>query len=201
MVKRFAWSALAALALCPAALLAQQRRIIGTVRVDGTAQPIPGAVVAVINGSAAAQSDEQGHFTLVVPGTAQRLRVRALGYAARDVATPAADTVTLFLSRAALTLDQIVVTGQATVISKRNAITSTSNVDSAELNRVPAPAVDIALAGKIAGANIQTNSGAPGGGAQIQIRGSNTVIGASDPLIVVDGVIYSNASIPSGLYT
>ena len=81
------------------------------------------------------------------------------------------------------------------------AITSTSNVDSAELNRVPAPAVDIALAGKIAGANIQTNSGAPGGGAQIQIRGSNTVIGASDPLIVVDGVIYSNASIPSGLYT
>src|SRR4029079_15866591 len=49
--------------------------------------------------------------------------------------------------------------------------------------------------------NIQTNSGAPGGGAQIQIRGSNTVIGASDPLIIVDGVIYSNASIPSGLYT
>src|SRR6185437_4485486 len=79
--------------------------------------------------------------------------------------------------------------------------TSTVNVDSGELNRVPAPAVDIALQGKIPGANIQTNDGAPGGGAQIQIRGSNTVIGASDPLIVVDGVIYSNASIPSGLYT
>ena len=120
---------------------------------------------------------------------------------ARDIAAPAGDTLTVLLTRAALTLDQVVVTGQATVISKRNAITSTSNVDSAELNRVPAPAVDIALAGKIAGANIQTNSGAPGGGAQIQIRGSNTVIGASDPLIVVDGVIYSNASIPSGLYT
>jgi TonB-linked SusC/RagA family outer membrane protein len=201
MVTRIAWSALTALALFPAALLAQQRRIIGSVRVEGTAEPIPGAIVSVLNGTAAAQSDEQGHFTIALPSGAQRLRVRALGYAARDVAAPAMDTVTLFLVRAALTLDQIVVTGQATVISKRNAITSTSNVDSAELNRVPAPAVDIALAGKIAGANIQTNSGAPGGGAQIQIRGAHTVIGASDPLIIVDGVIYSNSSIPSGLYT
>lgn len=201
MVKRFAWPTLSALALFPAALLAQQRRITGNVRVDGTAEPVAGAIVSVINGTAATQTDDAGRFTLVVPSSAQRLRVRALGYAARDVATPATDTITFFLSRAALTLDQVVVTGQATVISKRNAITSTSNVDSAELNRVPAPAVDIALAGKIAGANIQTNSGAPGGGAQIQIRGSNTVIGASDPLIVVDGVIYSNASIPSGLYT
>ena len=201
MVKRFGWPALCALALFPAALLAQQRRITGNVRVDGTAEPISGAIVSVINGTAATQTDAQGQFTLLVPSAAQRLRVRALGYGAREVATPPTDTVTFFLSRAALTLDQVVVTGQATVISKRNAITSTSNVDSAELKRVPAPAVDIALAGKIAGANIQTNSGAPGGGAQIQIRGSNTVIGASDPLIVVDGVIYSNASIPSGLYT
>ena len=201
MVTRLAWSALTALALFPAALLAQQRRLVGTVRVEGTAEPIPGAIVSVVNGGAATQSDEQGRFTIPLPDGPQRLRLRALGYAARDVVAPATDTATFFLTRAALTLDQVVVTGQATVISKRNAITSTSNVDSAELNRVPAPAVDIALAGKIAGANIQTNSGAPGGGAQIQIRGSNTVIGASDPLIIVDGVIYSNTSIPSGLYT
>ena len=201
MVIRIAWSAFAAVAFLPAALLAQQRRVTGSVRVDGTAEPIPGAIVSVISGTAASQTDDKGRFALVIPGGPQRLRVRALGYGARDVAAPVADTITLFLSRAALTLDQVVVTGQATVISKRNAITSTSSVDSAELNRVPAPAVDIALAGKIAGANIQTNSGAPGGGAQIQIRGSNTVIGASDPLIIVDGVIYSNASIPSGLYT
>ena len=201
MVKRIAWSAFTALALFPAALLAQQRRVSGNVRVEGTSEPIPGAIVSVLNSPAATQSDEQGRFSLAIPSGAQRLRIRALGYAAREVVAPATDSITVFLSRAALTLDQVVVTGQATVISKRNAITSTSNVDSAELNRVPAAAVDIALAGKIAGANIQTNSGAPGGGAQIQIRGSNTVIGASDPLIVVDGVIYSNASIPSGLYT
>jgi TonB-linked SusC/RagA family outer membrane protein len=201
MVNRIASYALIALALSPAALLAQQRRLSGDVRVEGSGEPIAGAVVSVINGTAAAQTDDRGHFTISIPNGSPRLRVRALGYAARDMEAPAGETLTISLTRAALTLDQVVVTGQATVISKRNAITSTSNVDSAELNRVPAAAVDIALAGKIAGANIQTNSGAPGGGAQIQIRGSNTVIGASDPLVIVDGVIYSNASIPSGLYT
>jgi TonB-linked SusC/RagA family outer membrane protein len=201
MVIRIPWLAIAGIVCLPATVFAQQHRLTGAVRVEGSAEPITGAIVSVINGTAASQTDDQGRFAIVIPGGPQRLRIRALGYGARDVTAPAADTLTVFLSRTALTLDQVVVTGQATVISKRNAITSTSNVDSAELNRVPAPAVDIALAGKIAGANIQTNSGAPGGGAQIQIRGSNTVIGASDPLIVVDGVIYSNASIPSGLYT
>jgi TonB-linked SusC/RagA family outer membrane protein len=48
---------------------------------------------------------------------------------------------------------------------------------------------------------IQQNSGGPGGGLQIQVRGgANTAIGASDPLFVVDGVIYSNATLPSGLF-
>ena len=46
--------------------------------------------------------------------------------------------------------------------------------------------------------NLQTNSGAPGGGIQMQIRGNYTILGGHDPLFVVDGVIYSNASIPSG---
>src|SRR5207245_10256744 len=55
--------------------------------------------------------------------------------------------------------------------------------------------------GRVPGAYIQQNSGAPGGGTQIQIRGSNTVIGSADPLFVVDGVIYSDASISSGLFT
>jgi TonB-linked SusC/RagA family outer membrane protein len=201
MVSRIPWSALAAVVMLPAALFAQQRRLAGNVRVEGTEEPIAGAIVSVVDGTAAAQTDERGRFTLALPSTAQRLRIRALGFGARELALPSTDSITILLTRAALTLDQVVVTGQATVISKRNAITSTVNVDSGELNRVPAPAVDIALQGKVAGANIQTNDGAPGGGAQIQIRGSNTVIGASDPLIVVDGVIYSNSSIPSGLYT
>src|SRR5256712_170967 len=65
----------------------------------------------------------------------------------------------------------------------------------------PEPAVDRALAGRVPGAYVQQNSGAPGGGTQVQIRGSNTVIGSSNPLYVVDGVIYSDASISTGLFS
>ena len=54
------------------------------------------------------------------------------------------------------------------------------------------------MAGKITGVSLQTNSGAPGGGIQMQIRGTNTLLGGFDPLFVVDGVIYSNVSIPGG---
>src|SRR5207245_5261351 len=60
---------------------------------------------------------------------------------------------------------------------------------------------DRALAGRVPGAIISQNSGAPGGGTQIQIRGNNPVIGSPDPVFVVDGVIYSDASLPTGLYS
>src|SRR5207244_2346900 len=61
--------------------------------------------------------------------------------------------------------------------------------------------LDRALAGRVPGAYIQQNSGAPGGGTQVQIRGSNTVIGSANPLYVVDGVIISDASLSSGLFS
>src|SRR5205807_10285296 len=80
------------------------------------------------------------------------------------------------------------------------AIAATS-VSGQEVSAVPAPAVDRALAGRVPGAIISQNSGAPGGGTQIQIRGNNTVIGSPDPVFVVDGVIYSDASLPTGLYS
>src|SRR2546429_1867957 len=78
---------------------------------------------------------------------------------------------------------------------------ATTSVTGEETARVPSPSLDRALAGRVPGAIISQTSGAPGGGTQIQIRGNNTVIGNPDPLFVVDGVIYSDASLPTGLFT
>ncbi|MFL5638382.1 MAG: SusC/RagA family TonB-linked outer membrane protein [Gemmatimonadaceae bacterium] len=63
---------------------------------------------------------------------------------------------------------------------------------------MPTPTLENALQAKIAGATVTTNSGAPGGGAQFRIRGASTILGNSDPLIVVDGVIVSNQVIQPG---
>ena len=195
------WALFAAL-VTPTVLVAQQRRIRGTVTDAADGRPISGAVVTVRDARGFAQTGDDGKFALVVDGGAVRLLARALGYGPGDVPVAATDSVvTITLKSDPLQLQAVVVTGQATNISRRLATTSTSVVTGDQVTTVPAGAVDKALQGKIAGANIQTNSGAPGAGAQIQIRGINTVIGASDPLIVVDGVIYSNVSIASGLYT
>lgn len=195
------WALVAAL-VAPATLAAQQRRIRGTVTDADNGQPVPGAVITVRDGRGLAQAGDDGRFVITVDPVPVRLLARAVGYAPSEVPVGVADSVvTIHLKSDPLQLAAVVVTGQATGVQRRYATTSTSLVNGDQVNTVPAASVDKALQGKVAGANIQTNSGAPGGGAQIQIRGINTILGASDPLIVVDGVIYSNATVPSGLYT
>src|SRR5262249_56286707 len=68
-----------------------------------------------------------------------------------------------------------------------------------DVSRATADTVEDALQGKLAGANIQSNSGAPGGGVQMRLRGVSTINGTNDVLYVIDGVIVSNIAIPSGL--
>jgi TonB-dependent SusC/RagA subfamily outer membrane receptor len=94
--------------------------------------------------------------------------------------------------------EQIIIEGRAPVIVKTNLRNGASVVDSEALSRVSAPEIDSALQGKLAGANLQFNSGAPGGGAQLRLRGISTINGQSSPLYVIDGIIISNVSIASG---
>ena len=82
-------------------------------------------------------------------------------------------------------------------MAKRNSPNAVAAVEGGELNRVAAPTVEIMLAGRVPGANIQTNSGAPGGGVQVALRGTTSVFGAATPLYVVDGVIVSDVAIPN----
>ncbi|MDQ3556277.1 MAG: SusC/RagA family TonB-linked outer membrane protein, partial [Gemmatimonadota bacterium] len=86
----------------------------------------------------------------------------------------------------------------ATTVARRNLANAVATITSEELNRTPSESVDKALQGKIAGANITANSGAPGGGVQLNLRGVSSINGASEPLYVIDGVIVSNVAIPSG---
>ena len=84
------------------------------------------------------------------------------------------------------------VTGQGTSVSTQNAANAVTVVSNDEINAVPQQNIENALQGKIPGAVITSNSGAPGGGMQVTIRGSNTVNGAFLPLYVVDGVVINN---------
>ena len=186
----------------PAAAAAQQRELTGTITRSDDGRPIADAAVAVVGTTISTRSGANGRYSISLPSGTVQLLVRAIGFVRQQTAIePSQQTQDFKMAPDVFKLEDIVVSGQQTGVARRNAATSSSVVDGASLVRVSAPAIDKALAGRVAGANIQTNSGAPGGGAQIIIRGTNTINAAADPLIVIDGVIMSNATVPTGLYT
>jgi TonB-dependent SusC/RagA subfamily outer membrane receptor len=156
------------------------------------------SVVGPLRGSTVLTGDD-GRFVIAAPAGSVRLLVRAFGFSRNEVVVAPGETnVDIELREDVFRLDELVVTGQATSIERRSAPTAVAYVSGEDVARVSAPTLMNALNGRISGVNLQTNSGAPGGGIQMQIRGNATILGAFDPLFVVDGVMYSNASIPSG---
>ena len=185
-----------------AAASAQQRQITGRVTSGATNESVAGVAVSVTGTAFAAVTNAEGRYAIAAPGGIVTLVFRRIAFKRREVQVPAdQNTADATLEPDVFNLEAVVVTGQATGVERRNAAIATSVITGSEVTSVPAPAVDRALQGRVPGAYIQQNSGAPGGGTQIQIRGSNTVVGSADPLFVVDGVIYSDASISSGLFT
>jgi TonB-dependent starch-binding outer membrane protein SusC len=185
-----------------AAASAQQRPITGRVTSSATSEPVAGVNVSVAGTVLAALTNADGRYAISAPAGPVTVVFRRIAFKRREVAVAAdQSTVDATLEPDVFNLEAVVVTGQATGVERRNAAIATTNVSGQEVSAVPSPALDRALAGRIPGAIISQNSGAPGGGTQIQIRGNNTVIGSPDPLFVVDGVIYSDASLPSGLFT
>lgn len=180
---------------------AQERQISGRVTESSMGQPIPNAEVSVVGAAQGrvARTNADGRYTINAPPGEVRLQVRAIGFTRREVVVPAgATTFDVVLVADIFRLGEVVVTGQATTIDRRSAPTAVAYVTGEELTRVAAPTFESALTGKVSGVNLQSNSGAPGGGIQMQIRGNNTILGAHDPLYVIDGVIYSNERIASG---
>jgi TonB-linked SusC/RagA family outer membrane protein len=110
---------------------------------------------------------------------------------------PGKDTVLIPLGLASG--EQIVIEGRAPSITKQNITGGGSVINGKDLTRVAAPTLDDAMVGKLAGANLQSNSGAPGGGAQLRLRGISTINGQSSPLYVIDGIVISNIATSSGI--
>lgn len=203
MGSRGVWlAALVALLAVPSAAEAQGRKVTGTVVRTVGDVPIPEAIVGVQGGTARTRSLADGKFTIEVPAGPVTLFARAIGYKARQIQVGADQaSVTIALEQDVLKLEEMVVTGQTTTLERRAATTAISTVQNDEIVRAPSQSLEQALQGKVVGATISMNSGAPGGAGQIQIRGATSILGNGQPLIIVDGVIFSNDATSSGANT
>ena len=194
------FAAAALVAAAPAGLGAQTREITGKVTQVGTGQPISDAIVGVLGAQLGVRTNAAGEYRLRVPAGDATVLARAIGYKRLSVRLSASQASADFaLEKDVLQLEGVTVTGQATTVDKRNASTAIATVSAEELLKAPAKSIEASLSGKVVGARIFENSGVPGGGMQIQIRGATSILGQGDPLYVVDGVIVSNQSVAGGL--
>jgi TonB-dependent starch-binding outer membrane protein SusC len=183
-----------------AAPASAQRRVTGRVTDQTSGEPIPGTAIQVQGTGIGTTTADDGTFAVQVPDGAAVLIARRIGYQRRELPLPAAETrADVVLRRDVLQLETQVTTGAATSVAKRNTANDVAVISGEAFSRVSAPSLENVLAGRIAGATVSANSGAPGGGNQIRLRGVTSVFGSADPLYVVDGVIVSNEVIQSGL--
>ena len=170
---------------CSLGIFAQNRTITGTVR-DAVDVVIGASVTVKGNSSIGTITDMDGKFRISVPSSARDLAIKFIGYddAVIRLGTPTDYKVTL--KESSVMLEEVVAIGYAKV--KRKDLTGAiSSVGGKELANVPVTTAMQALQGKAAGVNIVTESGAPGAGANITIRGGMSLTQSTEPLYIVDG--------------
>jgi TonB-linked SusC/RagA family outer membrane protein len=177
-----------------------QRPLHGTVTDLDTGSPVGGARVRVKETGGGALTTPDGRFTLNVAEGALTLEVRRIGYEFASVPVAAdQNDVQIKLRATAIQLGEQVVTGQTTTIARRNLANDVATVSAEDVSRVHSETIESALQGKVTGTVISANSGAPGGGLQVRMRGVTSIFGNSQPLYVIDGVPVSNTAVQNGL--
>lgn len=165
-------------------LFAQERTVTGTVTSKDDGIGIPGVNVVVKGTTVGTITDFDGKFKIAVPEGKTTMVFSFVGMKTQDVEITG-DVVNVVMETDALGLEEVVVVGYG--VQKKSDVTSAiTSVKSEEIERLPVLGVDQALQGKAAGVKVTTNSGSPGAGVTVRIRGVGTV-NDPDPLYVVDG--------------
>jgi TonB-dependent SusC/RagA subfamily outer membrane receptor len=189
---------LAALIPFSGGLAGQERTLQGRILTTETGVPWAGAAIGIQETGRMVCADSQGRFELTLPMEGEtRLWVRPVGFPPTELTVVAADDEMLVpLAAHVAHLEGVVVTVYAQSVPAGSPYGSTV-LESGELNRVPGE-LSSSLAGKAPGAVVSQNSGAPGGGFQVALRGVRTLLGNADVLVVVDGVPTTSVAVGSG---
>lgn len=170
---------------------AQTHNVVGKV-LDEQGQGYPSVGVMVKGTVIGTVTDLNGDFTLEVPDGKQRLIFQAMGYNTVVVPDTGQAEFLVKLVRNARTLEGAVVTALGLKREKREIGYNTTTVNSEELTAGNSSSALSALQGKVAGANISSTTGGPGGSTRIVLRGEKSILNNNNALIVVDGVITNN---------
>lgn len=171
--------------------LLQQQKVTGTITDAATSEPLVGVNVVLEGTTIGVMTDINGKYSLDVPNLSGTLRITYIGYVSRSIPINGMREINVVLESDLMALEEVVVTGYGTV--RRSDLTgSVSSIKTEQLLQLPTQRVDQAIQGRATGVFILNSDGSPGGNTLIRIRGSNSINGGNDPLIIVDGLQGAN---------
>ncbi|MEM7085156.1 MAG: SusC/RagA family TonB-linked outer membrane protein [Bacteroidota bacterium] len=175
-----------------------QNTITGTVSTDN-GDPVSFANVIEKGTTNGTTTDIDGTYSIDVANLPVVLVYSSLGFTTVEQSVSSAGAVNVSMAESAQSLEEVVVTGLATSTKRSNAANAVASIKAEELTGVTNQSgLDGALYGKFNGAEIKANSGAPGGGISMRLRGVTSIFGDQQPLFIVDGVYVDNSSIGFG---
>lgn len=166
--------------------------ITGIVTGSPNGEPLIGASVMLKGSTQGAVTDLDGRYSLANVKKGQTLIYSYVGYQTKEVTYTGLPSINIVLNENQKSLDEVVVVGYG--LMKRSDITgSVVSINESDMKKSVITTVDQALQGRVAGVQVTQNSGAPGGGISVNIRGFNSLNG-NEPLYVIDGIAIEGAT-------
>jgi TonB-linked SusC/RagA family outer membrane protein len=154
---------------------------------DDAGEPIPGVTVIVKGTTIGSFTNNMGYFSIDVPEGSNVLVFSYIGYKTTEVEINNRTEITVNLEPDLTDIEEVIVVGYGTT-SKKFLTNSVSNITSDEITEAASSGFKSALQGKMTGVQVIQNSGTPGSGVSVNIRGTKSILGGTQPLYVVDGV-------------
>ena len=168
----------------------QKKEISGIVK-DSKGQPLPGVSVVVKGTTIGTVTDNNGKFTISVPIYTTTLTFSFVGMKTKDASLIGKTSFNLSMEEETFGLEEVVAVGYGTQ-QKRDVTGAIGTINSDVIVSRPITRVDQALQGTVSGVSVESNSGQPGSGLSVRIRGINSITGSNDPLYVIDGYVGGN---------
>jgi TonB-linked SusC/RagA family outer membrane protein len=165
----------------------QTRQVTGKILEEGTNTSLPGVSVNIKGTNIGVVSDVNGKYSIKVPQTGEViLQFRYLGYNTKELAVGNKSTIDVILQASTESLNEVVVIGYGEV-QRRDVTGAIGTVKVEDVQKAPVGSVIEALAGRVAGVQVTSESGQPGSNLNIVIRGANSLTQDNSPLYVIDG--------------
>ncbi|QBQ42285.1 SusC/RagA family TonB-linked outer membrane protein [Sphingobacterium psychroaquaticum] len=163
--------------------------------VDEHGQPIVGATLLIKGTKIGTSSNQMGYFALRRPEKGVMVMCNIIGYHPQEVVVADQKMVMLRLVTKAQKIEDVVISTGLQKRERSKLVGNVSSIKGEDLEGAGITTVDKALRGKMTGVYVRSNSGRPGEAGSIVIRGSNTMTGSAEPLIILDGMPMQNGEV------